>query len=201
MEDLMTTYLKLHTVQDHINAAFDELQEDGTFAAKAHQKEAQSLLSAAYQTIRENNREFAKSLSREDWFSIPHDLFQIREKHMRLFDKSFHEDLTRLVSLRGDFKNIEVVKPQPKNSELDKKQKQVIETVTDMIKRKTAQYHQAVELGRLFGGLPVSVTPHLVTNEYNTTFTRCFYYLNGKFTSLGVILAAAAKLEAEKVGA
>ena len=158
-------------------------------------------MSAAYQTIRENNREFAKSLSREDWFSIPHDLFQIREKHMRLFDKSFHEDLTRLVSLRGDFKNIEVVKPQPKNSELDKKQKQVIETVTDMIKRKTAQYHQAVELGRLFGGLPVSVTPHLVTNEYNTTFTRCFYYLNGKFTSLGVILAAAAKLEAEKVGA
>ena len=94
-----------------------------------------------------------------------------------------------------------IVKPQPKNSEVEKKQKQVIETVTDMIKRRTAQYHEAVELGKLFGGLPVSVTPHLVTNEYNTTFTRCFYYLNGKFTSLAVILAAASKLEEEKVGA
>jgi hypothetical protein len=68
-----------------------------------------------------------------------------------------------------------------------------------MIKRRTAQYHEAVELGRLFGGLPVSVTPHLVTNEHNTTFTRCFYYLAGKFTPLSVIMAAADKLASEQV--
>ena len=198
----MTFYINLKTTEDHINAAFKQLQEDGTFAAKAHQKEAQSLLNAAYYNIRELNREFARTLSREDYFSIPFDLYQIREKHMRLFHNIFHSDITKLLSLRNNFKNIEVVKHnKPKNSEEEKKQKQVIETVTSMIKRRTAQYHEAVELGRLFGGLPVSVTPHLVTNEYNTTFTRCFYYLDGKLTSLAVIMAAFQKLEAEKVGA
>jgi len=198
----MTYYTGLKTVQDHINSAFEYISEDSTFGAKAHQKEAQSLLSAAYRRIREDNIEFTRgTLSIDDRWSIPHDLFQLREKHMRLFDKKFHGDLNRLVSLRNDFKVMSIVKPQPKNSEVEKKQKQVIETVTDMIKRRTAQYHEAVELGRLFGGLPVSVTPHLVTNEYNTTFTRCFYYLNGKFTSLAVILTSASKLEEEKVGA
>lgn len=197
----MTYYTNLKTTEDHISAAFKQLQEDNTFSAKAHQKEAQSLLSAAYYRIRDLNREFSRTLSREDMFSIPFDLHQIREKHMRFFHHTLHSDITRLVSLRNDFKTIEVRKPLKRNSEEDKKQKQVIETVTDMIKRKTAQYHKAVELGRLFGGLPVSVTPHLVTNEYNTTFTRCFYYLDGKLTSLAVIMAASQKLEAEKVGA
>ena len=197
----MTFYTNLKTTEDHINAAFKQLQEDGTFAAKAHQKEAQSLLNAAYYNIRQMNREFARTLSREDHFSIPFDLHQIREKHMRLFNHTLHSDIKRIFSLRNDFKAMPIVKPQPKNSAVDTKQKEIIETVTDMIKRRTAQYHEAVELGRLFGGLPVSVTPHLVTNEYNTTFTRCFYYLNGKLTSLAVILAASQKLEAEKVGA
>jgi len=198
----MTYYMNINTTQEHINKAFEYMSEDLTFAAKAHQKEAQSLLNAAYDRIRSANWVIAiKTLSRGDRFDIPMCLFQVREKHMRLFDKKFHNDIKRLISLRADFKDMPIVKPQPKNSEVEKKQKQVIETVTDMIKRRTAQYHEAVELGKLFGGLPVSVTPHLVTNEYNTTFTRCFYYLNGKFTSLAVILAAAAKLEEEKVGA
>jgi len=74
----------------------------------------------------------------------------------------------------------------------------VTETVVDLIKRREAQYHEAVDLGRLFGGYPVSVTPHLVTNEYGTTFTRCFYYWAGKFTPLQVILGAIDTLKAER---
>lgn len=195
----MTTYLKAKTVQDHINMALSCVQEDGTFAAKAHQKEAMSILNAGFSMIRENNFRFSiDKLSREDYWAIPFDLHQIRDKHFRLFDEIYHADIKTLVALRADFKAIPVVKPQPKNDRVSEKQSQVTETVVDMIKRRTAQYHEAVELGRLFGGLPVSVTPHLVTNEHNTTFTRCFYYLAGKFTPLSVIMAAADKLASEQ---
>ena len=195
----MTTYLKAKTVQDHINMALSFVQEDGTFAAKAHQKEAMSILNAGFSMIRENNFRFSiDNLSREDYWAIPFDLHQIRDKHFRLFDEIHHDDIKTLAALRADFKAIPVVKPQPKNDRVSEKQAQVTETVVDMIKRRTAQYHEAVELGRLFGGLPVSVTPHLVTNEHNTTFTRCFYYLAGKFTPLSVIMAAADKLASEQ---
>ena len=196
----MTTYLKAKTVKDHINMALSCVQEDGTFAAKAHQKEAMSILNAGFSMIRENNFRFSiDNLSREDCWAIPFDLHQIRDKHFRLFDEIHHADIKTLAALRADFKAIPVVKPQPKNDRVSEKQAQVTETVVDMIKRRTTQYHEAVELGRLFGGLPVSVTPHLVTNEHNTTFTRCFYYLAGKFTPLSVIMAAADKLASEQV--
>jgi hypothetical protein len=109
--------------------------------------------------------------------------------------------LTDLITFRVLLKELEVVKPAPKSDRITAKQAEVTETVVDLIERRMAQYHEAVELGRLFGGLPVSVTPHQVTNEYNTTFTRCFYYLAGKFTPLSVIMAAADKLAREKENA
>ena len=195
----MTTYLKAKTVQDHINMALSCVQEDGTFAAKAHQKEAMSILNAGFSMIRENNFRFSiDNLSREDCWAIPFDLHQIRDKHFRLFDEAHHADLTDLITFRVLLKELEVVKPAPKSDRITAKQAEVTETVVDLIERRMAQYHEAVELGRLFGGLPVSVTPHQVTNEYNTTFTRCFYYLAGKFTPLSVIMAAADKLAREK---
>jgi len=115
-----------------------------------------------------------------------------------LFDEVHHANLNELVTLRVLLKLIPVVKPEPKSDRITAKQAEVTATVVDMIKRRTAQYHEAVELGRLFGGLRVSVTPHLVTNEFNTTFTRCFYFLEGKFTPLSVIMAAADTLAREK---
>src|SRR6056300_1728440 len=185
---------KFKTVQDYVSSAIYMTQEDQTFAAKSHQKEALGELNSGYQMLRENNFQFSiDSLSREDYFAIPFDLHQIRDKHFRLFDEAHHADLTDLVTFRVLLKELEVVKPAPKSDRITAKQAEVTETVVDLIERRMAQYHEAVELGRLFGGLPVSVTPHQVTNEYNTTFTRCFYYLAGKFTPLSVIMAAADK--------
>jgi hypothetical protein len=104
-------YTLLETINDHIVKAKLCLQPDITFAAKAHKKEAMQLLNAAYDRLKTANTRYAiLSLSREDNFSIPHDLFQIRDKHFRLFMKDYHEDLKRLVQLRSDFKNIKVVK-------------------------------------------------------------------------------------------
>jgi len=199
MGEDMTYYTKLKTVQDHINFASEQIQADGTFAAKAHKKEAMGILNAAYSLILRGNVEFSlDNLSREDCWLIPFDLHQIREKHMRLFDASLHAEIKTLLALRSEFKEVEIVKPAPKNDRVEAKHKEVSKTVHQMIQDHVAKYHEAVELGRLFGGLPVSVTPHLVTNEFNTTFTRCFYYLNGKMTPLSVIMAAAEKLAAEK---
>jgi hypothetical protein len=191
--------IKFTTVQDYVSSAINMTQEDQTFAAKSHQKEALGELNSGYQMLRENNFQFSiDSLSREDYFAIPFDLHQIREKHFRLFDESHHADLTDLMTFRVLLKELEVVKSAPKSDRITAKQAEVTETVVDLIERRMAQYHEAVELGRLFGGLPVSVTPHQVTNGYNTTFTRCFYYLDGKFTPLQVILAAMDTLAREK---
>jgi hypothetical protein len=193
---------KFKTVQDYVSSAISMTQEDQTFAAKSHQKEALGELNSGYQMLRENNFQFSMdSLSREDYFAIPFDLHQIREKHFRLFDEAHHADLTDLITFRVLLKELEVVKPAPKSDRITAKQAEVTETVVDLIERRMAQYHEAVELGRLFGGLPVSVTPHQVTNGYNTTFTRCFYYLAGKFTPLQVILAAMDALAQEKENA
>jgi len=190
---------KFTTVQDYVSSAINMTQEDQTFAAKSHQKEALGELNSGYQMLRENNFQFSiDSLSREDYYAIPFDLHQIREKHFRLFDEAHHADLTDLITFRVLLKELEVVKPAPKSDRITAKQSEVTETVVDLIERRMAQYHEAVELGRLFGGLPVSVTPHQVTNEYNTTFTRCFYYLDGKFTPLQVILGAMDTLAREK---
>ncbi|MDB4631443.1 hypothetical protein OAF61_03055 [Pseudomonadales bacterium] len=190
---------KFTTVQDYVSSAINMTQEDQTFAAKSHQKEALGELNSGYQMLLENNFQFSiDSLSREDYFAIPFDLHQIRDKHFRLFDEAHHADLTDLITFRVLLKELEVVKPAPKSDRITAKQAEVTETVVDLIERRMAQYHEAVEIGRLFGGLPVSVTPHQVTNEYNTTFTRCFYYLAGKFTPLSVIMAAADKLAREK---
>ena len=194
----MTFHTKAKTVQDYIALAMGQLQDDQTFAAKAHQKEALGYLNGGYDMIRENNREFLRSLTEEKYWAIPLDLHQIRDKHTHLFDEVHHANLNELVTLRVLLKLIPVVKPEPKSDRITAKQAEVTATVVDMIKRRTAQYYEAVELGRLFGGLNVSVTPHLVTNEFNTTFTRCFYYLNGKFTPLSVIMAAADTLAREK---
>jgi hypothetical protein len=188
---------KFTTVQDYVSSAINMTQEDQTFAAKSHQKEALGELNSGYEMLRKKNAEYIYASGFSIW-DVPFDLHQIRDKHFRLFDEAHHADLTDLITFRVLLKELEVVKPAPKTDRITAKQAEVTETVVDLIERRMAQYHEAVELGRLFGGLPVSVTPHQVTNEYNTTFTRCFYYLAGKFTPLSVIMAAADKLAREK---
>jgi hypothetical protein len=190
-------HIKAKTVQDYVELAMGKIQDDQTFAAKSHQKEALSYLNSGYEMLRKKNAEYIYASGFSIW-DVPFDLHQIRDKHFRLFDEAHHADLTDLITFRVLLKELEVVKPAPKTDRITAKQAEVTETVVDLIERRMAQYHEAVELGRLFGGLPVSVTPHQVTNEYNTTFTRCFYYLAGKFTPLSVIMAAADKLAREK---
>ena len=184
------------TFEEQVNDSFNELQEDNTFTAKAHQKRAFENLNYAYDLLTEENKTFHQY--KGNWREIPNGLYQIRDKHFKLFEEKHHENLRRIVTLRAMFKDTPIVKPAPKSDKVTKKQNEVLETVVEMIARQKARYYEVLEVGRLFGGLNVTVIPHQVTNQYRTTFTRCFYYLDGKVTALHIICAALAKLELEK---
>jgi hypothetical protein len=184
-----------HTVQNFVDLAMAQLQDDQTFSAKAHQKEALDYLNRAYSLVREQNN---SGNAYENCWDIPFDLHQIRDRHFVMFKEEHHVALRELVSLRAIFKFIEVVKPAPKNDAVERKAAEVTKEVKNLLEMRTAQYNRAIDLGRLFNYLPVSVTPHHVTNQYNTSFIRCFYYLNGKMTPLNIIMAAAGQLEREK---
>jgi hypothetical protein len=77
-----------------------------------------------------------------------------------------------LVSLRAIFKFIEVVKPAPKNDAVERKAAEVTNEVKNLFETRMAQYNRAIDLGRLFNYLPVSVTPHHVTKQLKR---RCAY--------------------------
>ena len=186
---------KCKVPQDYINLAMEQLQDDQTFSAKAHQKEALDYLNRAYSLVREQNN---SGNAYENCWDIPFDLHQIRDRHFAMFKEEHHVALKELVSLRAIFKFIEVVKPAPKNDAVERKAAEVTKEVKSLLEMRTAQYNRAIDLGRLFNYLPVSVSPHHVTNQYNTSFIRCFYYLNGKMTPLNIIMAAAGQLEREK---
>tara|TARA_Y100000385_G_C13050424_1_gene619495 strand:- start:148 stop:729 length:582 start_codon:yes stop_codon:yes gene_type:complete len=182
------------TFEEYVSKSFDELQDDNTFTAKAHQKRAFENLDNAYNKLQNEN----DNDKMDAWLNLPYGLYQIRDKHFKFFEEKHHENLRRIVTLRAMFKDTPIVKPAPKSDTVTKKQNEVLETVVEMIARQKARYYEVLEVGRLFGGLNVTVIPHEVTNQYRTTFTRCFYYLDGKVTALHIICAALAKLELEK---
>jgi len=187
------------TVQSYINKAFDKLQDDQTFSAKAHQKDAIDYLNRAFDLIRHETSYFRWDSTSFKWSDVPLSLHCVREKHSHMFDDRFDE-VRKLSQLRQDFKATPVIKPEPKDNKVTKKHNEVTKTVEEMIKDNQARYNEALDMARLFGGLNVSVTPHLVTNEYNTTFTRCFYYLEGKLTRLSIIMAVAEQLYKDEMG-
>ena len=190
------------------------------FANKARQKEALGYLNRAYEMLTNILREcYVPHCTFEEGFGynmcelyaiyndVPFDLHQIRlEKHYDAFKTPTTNDATnaiileKLVNKRNDFKNIAVVKPRPKNKKEQEVSEKVIKTFEEMFKLRKAQYDRALDVGKHFNYLPVHIKPHRVTNEYGTTFTRCFYYLSGVLTPLNIIMAAAQKLEADKKG-
>ena len=190
------------------------------FANKARQKEALGYLNRAYSTLREILRicyephcTFVEGYGYNKcelygmYYDVPFDLHQIRlKKHYYIFITPTTNDATnsiileKLVNKRNDFKNIEIVKPRPKSKKEQEVSEKVIKTFEEMFKLRKAQYDRALDVGKHFNYLPVYIKPHRVTNEYGTTFTRCFYYLRGELTPLNIIMAAAQKLESDKKG-
>lgn len=189
---------------------------NGSFPTKSAQKEALTHLNRAYGTLRDiftqeiaakhlpnrqpTDNEWDEYLVVRDQTDLPFDLHQIRDRHITMM-RGHNEDLgLRLLALRDaryEAKAMPIAAPKPK-AEPSPYQVKAERSLLDLMKRRESQYLEAVELGKIFNGLPVSANTHLVVNQYGTEYLRTYYYLNGKLTPLNVIIAAAETLAREE---
>lgn len=212
---------------DYLDHAGKELyyNEDSNsycFANQSRKKDALDYINRAYSILVSILREcyvphcnwsdetgYFKCKVYSKYSDAPMSLHQVRlEKHYDIFvtpnsgNTKNAKLLQQLVLKRNLYKNdIEVVKPRPKTQKEQEISDKVIKTFEEMFKLRKAQFDRAIEVGKHFNYLPVYAKPHRVTNEYGTTFTRCFYYLHGNLTPLNILVAAAQKLEDDKKGA
>lgn len=96
------------------------------------------------------------------------------------------------VELRNAIKAATITPVAPK---VDPRQQEIERRVSDIIALRKEQYGRAIALGEIFGRLPVTASWHWVTNQHGTTFLRTFYFLDGRLTPLGIIVAALQALE------
>ena len=196
---------------EQINTAID-----AGFTTKASQKRAMDLVNRAYDMVREEAHnaviDFAwgtfqhytdsfQQAARCEIFEandLPFNLHQVRSKHFKIFEEFGVDSMERielLLGLRDAVKMTEVVKVPTKNEELNKVEAEVRKTISEEFKRIKKKFLGHVDVAKHFGGLCVSVTAHMCYMNNGTQYIRCFYYLDHKFTSLGMIMAVAAKLE------
>jgi hypothetical protein len=153
-------------------------------------------------------------------WAIPFDLHQFRPKHeegILRAKSSYPEDapewdtfnnacdalldtVAQLQELREDVKETPVVSRPPKVE--NPVETAVRAHVLEIHKRRNQSYLRSVDLGRFFREeygvrLPLSASSHYVVNQRGTAFLRTMYYLNGRRTSLDVILATLDTLEGE----
>jgi len=203
-ETMLSSPSVSQTKDDNMNNYLNKSLEiwNNGFVSKSSKKKALDYLRSAYYQCTKMIRDDLLSVPmesrqskewREKYWSIP-DFHYWREKHSLLFS-SYSEivkEIENLVELRKAMKETEVTPSQKIVSKEQIKRYEIEQSIHDlMIKRKT-KYLEGVKLADQFG-LDVSVTSHLVTNQYGTQFVRCFYYLFGKMTALNTIIAVAQK--------
>lgn len=133
--------------------------------------------------------------------ALPSELHHYREEKHReaaAIVPGAPEDIAQLVEIRKAVKAAEVL--PARKAEENPRAEMAQKTISEIMEKRRAQYAEALDLGRIFGGLRVTANVHQVINQYGTVFLRVFYFLNGKFTPLAVIVAAADTLEREKKG-
>lgn len=103
--------------------------------------------------------------------------------------------IDEIVAFRNSVKSAEIVKFERVESARVKAVAQKNKSIKEFMEQRKIQVMEGVEMAKLFGGLHVTASAHLVVNEHGTRFFRVFYYLNGKLTALSVIIAIAESLE------
>lgn len=132
--------------------------------------------------------------------SYPH---QWKPKHAEMVRAAFGEgfepllrEIEGIVALRAEIKAAPV-NPAPVR-EVSPYEVKVRAKLEDIRAKRKADYLEAIELGEIFGGLPVSCNAHIVHGHKGAVFWRRFFYLRGRLVALNVIIAAAQKLERRK---
>ena len=120
-------------------------------------------------------------------------------KHLGFYERYEQGERARIAfDLRNAIKAAEIVvsvKDEPA-----KRAEAVRKSILEEMEARKVQYVRALDLGRLFGGLPVSVNAHWVHGHKGAVFLRHFFYLRGKLTPLNTIMAAADTLAREREG-
>lgn len=212
----METELYIDRAQASLDRGVEGFTGD-TFPSKAAQKRVLDDLNRAYDYARQavfnlvltTAPEFTGSV--EDCYKLrsayldehdmPFDLYRTKEEHVVIaakFSDVAAEIIRTARRFRAEVKACAIVPPVKADATVKEAEARVQRTVRGEMDRLGKMYQEALDLGRLFGGLNVSANVHLVTNAYGTTFVRAFYYLEGKRTPLNLILAAADTLAREK---
>lgn len=184
--------------QDHFDKA-TELFNAG-FYSQAAKKRAADYLNRAYYLIksqiqheileqRKASPEQFEALT-DLYYSVP-DLHHWKEKHDTLFSGyPLHvEQIKMLIELRGAIKGAEIITVE--RPEIEVKAELVRKTIAEEMAQRKQQYIENLDLAKLFNGLSVSVNAHYVNHHKGTVYTRYFFYLRGKLTSLNMIMAVA----------
>ena len=131
------------------------------------------------------------------YYDIPA-LHVVKDKHFAAYAEwPCFEAARDLVALRGAIKAAGIVKHERPVNET--KAEEVRKYVAKTLEERKAQFVHEVELAHIFGGLRVSVNAHWVYGHKGARFIRYFYYLNGEFTALNMIMAVAQQYEREIV--
>lgn len=210
----MTASPRQKAADRHLASAIEGMSD--TFTSKAAQKRVLDHLNRAFEYNRDllhvmvidaaNAQHPEHSPERTAFFDqneIPFGLHQVRERHLEVIERwspARAQTVERLIALRHEVKETPVVKPEKQSAELEQAVERVHRSIRDEMERLGAMYCEALDIGRVFNGLPVSANVHRVTNAHGTTFIRAFYYLAGKRMPLNLILAAAGTLADEKRG-
>lgn len=207
-------------VQFYVNRALERFNVG--LDCEARRKEALGDVNSAYEMLRRVLMDAALALRVEVlepyahyemppavesmYWGLPGYPHQWKPKHAELvraalgggFD-ALISDIERLVELRAEIKAAPV-NPAPVK-EMNPYEVKARAKIADVMAKRQADYVDALELGEIFGGLPVSVNSHVVHGHKGAIFYRNFYYLAGKFMALNVIIAAAQELERRKESA
>lgn len=184
------------------------------FTSKSQQKAQLSILARQYEKLRdrvqgailsEADARFPDRADVTQWtlrhafindagyWDIPLYPHQWRERHA-----SIVKDPAVLDEILGVLEGIKAVKAQPivkVAPKADPREVKIRESILELMARRKQQYARALDIGDIFGGLPVTANVHVVVNARGTRFLRAFYYLAGEFTPVNVIIAAAQERE------
>lgn len=207
------------TTEDRIATA--QTAFEAGFFSQAAKGRTLADLNHAYTAIREllthailkARTEETHEAATADYYAIPFDLHQVRDRHFEIAAKYAHADfgiVRDLIALRAAIKDAPMA-PAPAKPELEIKAEKVRLSVIEEMERRKTLFVEGLDITRLWnemfprkdGGiaLPVSVNAHWVHGHKGARFVRHFFYLHGKLTPLNTIIAIAETLDRESAAA
>ncbi|UAW07599.1 hypothetical protein AIIMSPlu_037 [Pseudomonas phage AIIMS-Plu-RaNi] len=188
---------------DRANTAFE-----AGFTSKAAKQAALGDITRAYELLRAEITSLVLDTAHDErteahddvYWNLPAYPHQWKAKHRTLSLSVFPQteavcdQIEELVAFRAAVKDAEVVKVE---RQADERVERVQKSIRETMEQRQADYARGLDLSKLFGGLSVTANVHLVINQHGTTFLRAFYFMHGRMTALGVILAVAQTLAEE----